>query len=138
MCYTTFSYFIAVPFSDASITRSYSVRLGSTITLTCTIPTGPLRSRYSFRWSKGLVEVTPGENGFQDVSLNGNQLEFSRVKVSDASRGYFCEVDVTANNTVYHRQGATISLSITGEHYSTLALSVSFKGLPQRTQLSIL
>ncbi len=85
--------------------------------LPCTIPVGPLRSRYSGRWFKGITEVVPGSIGFQHISFNNVtfELEFNGVKVSDDSRGYFCEVNVTTNEGNYHRRGVTIALNVVGE-----------------------
>ena len=70
------------------------------------------------RWFKGINEIVAGSSGFEHVhfNLDSKELEFRGVKASDNSGGYFCEVNVSRADGFYHRQGATIALSITGEY----------------------
>ena len=79
----------------------------------CTIPLGALRDRYSVQWYKGDTEITSEE--FRHITSNSETLEFSGVKVSDASKGYYCVVAVELSSGVVRRQGSTIALHVSGE-----------------------
>ena len=104
----------AYPFSDLTITRSYSANIGDELTVHCTIPMGVLTDRYSVRWFKGLNEIDTSSSS--RISLNGFALVFSSVESSDYGSGYYCMVSVRVKgDRVVKRQGSTIALNIMGK-----------------------
>lgn len=107
---------IAFPESDQTIPRDYTVMLGDTVVMNCTIPIGLLSNRYRVQWYKGLTEVSPSVEEFRHITVQNSSLVFSGVKVSDYSDGYFCNVTVSRgdppNYEIVSRQGSTISLKV--------------------------
>ena len=111
-------FLLAYPFSDPTIPRIYNATLGVDIVMKCTIPVGALRERYSVGWYKGHSEIfpNPSSDEFQHISVDVNYaLAFSEVKASDVSGAYFCIVNVTREDEVITRQGATITLEVVGK-----------------------
>ena len=104
---TTFSFTAGYPFSDVTIARSYEVRIGSNLTMNCTIPMGLLKDRYSVQWFDGLNLI----NMSSHLKLDGFVLIFSNVKESDFGMRYSCRVTLRRkNNFIVTRQGAIITL----------------------------
>ena len=82
----------------------------------CTVPYGVVRERYSVRWFKGLTEILPDTEGFENFRFGEDgALEFSNVQISDTSRAYYCNVSVDRADGVVSRQGSTIELSVLGK-----------------------
>ena len=89
--------------------------LGVPLQMSCTVPFGVLRNRYSVRWYKGLTEII--DSDIQHISFGDDgALVFSEVKADDASRGYYCVVDVNRTDNVVSRQGSTVELNVLGKH----------------------
>lgn len=91
--------------------------------MNCTVPYGAVREKYSVRWFRGLTEIVPDMDGFEDVQFGEyGALKFSNVQIGDASRGYYCVVSVDRADGVVTRHGSTIELSVLGKYFFFISL----------------
>lgn len=81
----------------------------------CTVPFGRVLDSYSVRWFRGLVEVQSDLSQGISISDETGALIFEQVKISDASKGYYCIVSVDRDGDVVERQGSTIELNVHGK-----------------------